>query len=67
MEDHVPCSVAAGRSFVWLDCDTTDADRQWVMDHHPKRALVHRVDPFIGLTDADFSSIRRWLANRQPR
>lgn len=53
----------AGRPFVWIDDETTDVDRQWVRSHHPARALVHRVDPFVGLADADFSSIRRWLAD----
>jgi hypothetical protein len=52
---------AAGRSFVWIDDETTDADRHWVAGHHRGRALVHRVDPFAGLTDTDFSTIRQWL------
>ncbi|WP_328518446.1 HAD domain-containing protein [Actinoplanes oblitus] len=52
---------AAGRPFVWLDDETTDADRRWVMANHPGRALVHRVDPYAGLSEADFSEVRRWL------
>ncbi|MET8363912.1 hypothetical protein ABZU53_10130 [Micromonospora sp. NPDC005194] len=52
---------AAGRPFVWIDDETTDADRRWVEAHHPAPALLHRVDPYRGLTDADFSVIRRWL------
>ncbi|MEH0935996.1 HAD domain-containing protein [Micromonospora psammae] len=53
---------AAGRPFVWLDDEITAADRQWIAGHHhPGRALVHRVDPYVGLTDADFSAVRRWL------
>lgn len=55
-------SWAAGRSFVWIDDEITDADRHWVPAHHPSRALLHRVDPRIGLRDADFVHIRRWLA-----
>lgn len=55
---------AAGRPFVWIDDEPTDVDRQWVGAHHPARALVHRVDPFTGLTEADFASIHRWLADR---
>jgi hypothetical protein len=47
---------------VWIDDETTDADRHWVRNHHPERALVHNVDSFIGLADADFASIHRWLA-----
>ncbi|HEY0699096.1 MAG TPA: HAD domain-containing protein [Micromonospora sp.] len=53
---------AAGRPFVWLDDEITDADRSWVAAHHPARALLHRVDPYVGFTGADFSAIRRWLA-----
>jgi hypothetical protein len=53
---------AAGRPFVWIDDETTDADRQWIAAHHPAQALVHRVDPFTGLTAADFASINGWLA-----
>ena len=52
---------AAGRPFVWLDDETTDADRQWVAAHHPGRALLHRVDPDVGLAEADFAMVRRWL------
>lgn len=52
---------AAGRPFVWLDDETTDADRRWVKAHHLARALLHRVDPYTGLTEADLSTIRRWL------
>ncbi|WP_341273919.1 hypothetical protein [Krasilnikovia cinnamomea] len=57
---------AAGSPFVWIDDETTDADQRRVMDNHPGRALVHRVDPTAGLTDTDFSPIRRWLVGCQP-
>ncbi|RLK22606.1 hypothetical protein DER29_0443 [Micromonospora sp. M71_S20] len=52
---------AAGRPFVWLDDETTGADRRWVAAHHPARALLHRVDPYVGLTEADLSAVCRWL------
>jgi hypothetical protein len=52
---------AAGRPFVWLDDEITDADRRWVAAHHPGRALLHRVDPHTGLVDTDFALIHRWL------
>lgn len=55
---------AAGRTFVWLDDEITDADRRWVENHHPGRALLHRVDPLVGLTDGDFALVRQWLATR---
>ena len=56
---------AAGRPFVWLDDELTNADRRWVLTHHPGRALLHRVDPCLGLTEADFSEVRRWLEAAQ--
>ena len=52
---------AAGRPFVWLDDETTDADRRWVAAHHPQPALLHRVDPYLGLTDTDLAAVRQWL------
>ncbi|MFV2017218.1 HAD domain-containing protein [Micromonospora sp. LOL_023] len=59
---------AAGRTFVWLDDEITDLDRHWVAVHHPGRALLHRVDPQLGLTDADFSTVGQWLtAMPRPR
>ena len=55
---------AGGRPFVWVDDETTDTDRRWVQACYPGKAFLHRVDPFIGLTDADFAMVRRWLATR---
>jgi hypothetical protein len=51
---------AAGRSFVWLDDETTDADRRWVAAHHPQPALLHHVDPYLGLSDADLTAVVEW-------
>ena len=53
---------AAGRSFVWVDDEITDIDRAWVSAHHRGHALLHRVDPRRGLTDADFDALDEWLA-----
>lgn len=52
---------AAGRPFVWVDDEITDADRAWVSAHHPGRALLHLVDHRSGLTDADFAILTDWL------
>lgn len=55
---------AAGRTFVWIDDEITDADRVWVSEHHRGHALLHRVDARRGLTDTDFSVIADWLSVR---
>jgi len=53
---------AAGRTFVWVDDEITDADRAWVTENHSGHALLHRVEGHIGCTDSDFDAIQRWLA-----
>jgi len=52
---------AAGRPFAWVDDEITDTDRAWVSVHHPGHALLHRVDPRLGLTDADYAALKDWL------
>ncbi|MFI5980788.1 hypothetical protein ACIBEA_07945 [Streptomyces sp. NPDC051555] len=55
-------SRAAGGPFIWVDDEITDTDRTWVSAHHPGPALLHRVDPRRGLTDADHAALTDWLA-----
>ncbi|MEU5654304.1 hypothetical protein ABZ802_01590 [Streptomyces sp. NPDC047737] len=55
---------ACGRPFVWVDDEITDVDRSWVKAHHPGQALLHRVEAWRGLTDADFATLDEWLRNR---
>jgi hypothetical protein len=52
---------AGGRSFVWVDDEITGVDRDWVAEHHPGAALLHRVDARSGLADADFAAVGEWL------
>ncbi|MFH8738138.1 MULTISPECIES: HAD domain-containing protein [unclassified Streptomyces] len=52
---------AQGRPFAWVDDEITDIDRAWVFAHHAERALLHRVDPRRGLTEADFACLDEWL------
>jgi len=54
-------SWAAGRSFVWIDDEVTDTDREWVSAHHAGRALLHHVDSSRGLSDDDFVALDEWL------
>jgi hypothetical protein len=39
----------------------TDADLRWIAEHHRAPAMLHRVDPYLGLTKRDFTAVRRWL------
>ncbi|WP_215453478.1 hypothetical protein [Streptomyces sp. ATCC 21386] len=55
---------AAGRPFVWVDDEITGLDRAWVARHHPGRALLHRVEPEVGMTAADFTVVQGWLEGR---
>lgn len=52
---------ADGRSFIWVDDEITDADRDWVPAHYRARALLHQVTPSRGLTDEDFTVLDAWL------
>lgn len=52
---------AAGRPFAWVDDEVAEADREWVSDHCPGRALVHRVNARVGLGDTDYVVLREWL------
>ncbi|WP_442911048.1 HAD domain-containing protein [Kitasatospora sp. NBC_01266] len=55
-------SWAAGRAFAWVDDEITSADHHWVAAHHEGLALLHRVDPHIGLTSEDFRALEDWAA-----
>ncbi|MEC3919283.1 HAD domain-containing protein [Nocardia sp. CDC160] len=52
---------AQGRSFIWIDDEIGDGDREWVSEHHGDRALLHRVDPRIGLRRNDFAALAEWI------
>lgn len=56
-------AAADGRPFVWVDDEISDIDRAWVDAHHEGPALLHRVHPRSGLTEADLVQIGRWLSN----
>ncbi|WP_328958178.1 hypothetical protein [Kitasatospora purpeofusca] len=58
---------ARGRPFAWVDDEITDADRTWIATHHPGPALLHRIDPRVGLTAADFTALADWAAATRSR
>lgn len=51
---------AQGRPFAWIDDEIGAADREFVADIHEGPALLHHVDPRIGLTTADFEALAEW-------
>ncbi|MFF8762979.1 hypothetical protein ACF07Q_00585 [Nocardiopsis dassonvillei] len=51
---------AFGRPFAWIDDEVTDADREWVAKRHNAPALLHWVDPAIGLEASDFEALAVW-------
>lgn len=51
---------AAGRAFAWVDDEITRADRTWVAAHHDGPALLHLVDPNVGLGAADLAILTAW-------
>lgn len=52
---------AGDRPFIWVDDEIAPLDRLWTEAHHPAPALLHGVDPARGLTDEDFTALRRWV------
>ena len=50
-------AYAGGRPFAWVDDEQSPADTRYVRAHHPGPALLHHVDPRIGLRDADFAAL----------
>ncbi|MEU9549074.1 HAD domain-containing protein [Streptomyces werraensis] len=48
---------AGGRPFAWVDDEQTEADRAYVDAHHEGPALLHHVDPRIGLRDDDLLAL----------
>ncbi|MFC9328499.1 hypothetical protein [Kitasatospora sp. NPDC057015] len=53
---------AGGRAFAWVDDQVTDADRAWVEAHHDGPALLHRIEPRVGLVADDFTALGAWAA-----
>jgi len=61
VRDVRPWPPLAPWAFAGLDDEITGADQRCVAAHHPQPALLHRVHPYQGLTDADLAAVRQWL------
>jgi hypothetical protein len=51
---------ARGRPFAWVDDEIGAADREYVTGVHDAPALLHHVDPRLGLLPADFQALADW-------
>ncbi len=51
---------SGGRPFAWLDDEITNADVDWVAEHHGGAALLRRIDPSLGLLPQDFTALLEW-------
>jgi hypothetical protein len=48
---------ATDRPFAWVDDELDDTDRAFVTKYHDRPALLHRIDPRLGLRDTDFAAL----------
>ncbi|WP_428986422.1 hypothetical protein [Streptomyces camelliae] len=55
-------AYADGRPFAWVDDEQSPAHIAYVAAHHPGPALLHHVDPRVGLREADFAALREFAA-----
>ncbi|WP_037908484.1 hypothetical protein [Actinacidiphila yeochonensis] len=53
---------ADGRPFAWVDDEQGDADHAHVAAHHSSAALLHHVNPRIGLRVDDFTALADFAA-----
>ncbi|MFF3912761.1 hypothetical protein ACFYZB_04620 [Streptomyces sp. NPDC001852] len=57
-------AYAAGRPFAWVDDEQSAADTRYVRARHPGAALLHHVNPRLGLRRSDFSALREFADAR---
>ncbi|NGO81043.1 hypothetical protein G6045_36090 [Streptomyces sp. YC504] len=48
---------ADGRPFAWVDDEQSTLDEEFVRRHHTGPALLHHVDPRVGLREPDFETL----------
>ncbi|MFE7311521.1 hypothetical protein ACFU7T_00160 [Streptomyces sp. NPDC057555] len=54
---------ANGRPFAWVDDEQSDADHAHVAANHHAAALLHHVNPRIGLRNDDFTTLAAFAAS----
>ncbi|WP_040905157.1 hypothetical protein [Streptomyces griseoflavus] len=54
---------AGGRSFAWVDDEQSERDQVYVTAHHLGSALLHHVDPRVGLREDDFDTLTHFARN----
>jgi hypothetical protein len=60
---HDIVTYAAGRPFAWIDDEIGNRDREYVEANHGARALLHYINPAVGLVAADFETLAKWAAS----
>ncbi|WP_427923200.1 hypothetical protein [Streptomyces sp. cg40] len=50
-------AYAEGRPFAWVDDEQSTLDGDFVTDHHSGPALLHHVNPRLGLREGDFATL----------
>lgn len=53
---------ADGRPFAWVDDEQGEADHAYVAANHSAHALLHHVNPRIGLRNGDFTTLAAFAA-----
>ncbi|MEU2248913.1 hypothetical protein [Streptomyces sp. NPDC019224] len=56
-------AYAEDRAFAWVDDEQSEADHTYVGARHPAPALLHHVNPRIGLRDDDFTALAAFAAS----
>lgn len=55
-------AYAEGRPFAWVDDEQSPLDSEFVTAHHRGPALLHHVNPRLGLREGDFAALSRFAA-----
>lgn len=50
--------------FLWIDDEPTGTDKTYIDENFPNSGNIMKISPRIGLTEADFTNIRKWKENK---